>query len=120
MLPGLMLLVALTTNPAVVSAWPVSERDAALAAAEAVLRDRMAEYLKGIEYFEGQRLTYQERLKSNGVSTDQERKGVAFLARRLEDCKTELMEARDRMKEIQSLREQERRLRAEMPKEGKK
>lgn len=108
-----MLAVALTTDPTVISAWPVSDADAELAAAEAMLRDRIAEYFKGVEHFEGQRTMYQERLKSNGGSTEQERKILRFLARRLDECKTECSEARDRMKEIRSLREQERKLRTE-------
>lgn len=115
MLPGLLLAVALTTDPAIVSAWPVSEADAVLAATEAALRDRMAESLAGIEFFEEQKKTYSKYLSSIGGGTVQERKQIAVLARRLEDCRTRLNEARDQLKDIEKLRENERKLRAEPP-----
>lgn len=119
MLPGIMLAVALTTDPAIVSAWPVSEADAELAATEAVLRNRIAECFKGIEYFEGQRTMYQERLKSNGGSTEHERKMLGFFARRLDECKTECSEACDQVKEVQRRREQKRKPRTESQNEKK-
>jgi len=115
-----MLAVTLTTNPAVVAVWPVSEWDAELAVAEAVLRDRAAECLKGVEYFEGEKLMYQKRLKSNGGGTEEERKLLGFFARRIDDCVTDLKEARDQMEKVRQLREKERKLRAEPPKEEKK
>ena len=119
MLPGLMLAVALTTDPAVASAWLVSETDAELAAANAALRDRMAECLAGIEFFEEQKKTYAKYLSSIGGGTEQERKQIAVFARRLEGCVDDLNRARDRTKEILLLREKERKLRAELMKEEK-
>ncbi len=120
MLPGLMLAVALTTDPAVVFAWPVSERDAELAASEAALRDRMAERLGGIKFFEEQKKTYSQYLNSVGGGTEQERKQIAVFARRMEECRTGLIEARERVEEIQQLRQKERKLRVEPPKAEKK
>ncbi len=117
MLPGIMLAVALTTDPTVVSAWPVSALDAELAIAEAGYRDIIQDRIKACEYWEGQKVMYEKRLAENGGSTDRERKQVAIFARRLDESGTELNEANDQLKAVLHRRSEERKLRAKGPKE---
>jgi hypothetical protein len=114
MLPALALAVALTTDPAVASAWPVSAKDAELADAEVIWRDRCDDLHKCAECFEDQVVQFERALVKNGRGTPDERKQLMLLSRRHEECRTELHAALQQLEGVHRLRKEERDLRAEV------